>query len=91
MANVNKLLSVKEAYRIFSSIRKDLYTRTCYEYDSCFVFQAVHHKLANSKDGGAEFDSLYFVDKQTRKCGMFKPFYISAEEYNRGKRVMNFK
>ena len=85
------MINVKEAYNIFTTARKDLTINTCYEYDSCFVFQAVPHKLANSKDSDTAFDSLYFVDKRSGKCGMFKPFDIPAEEYKRGKKVVNFK
>lgn len=83
--------TAKDAYKIFVHEHEDLSVLDCYDYDSCFVFQAVTSEYANSPLANTVFDSLYSIDKKTRKISMFKPFNISVSEYNRGKRITNFR
>lgn len=79
--------TVQEAYRLFTSARSDLTVLSCYEYSSCFVFQAVPKDRVKDKYAIVAYDSLFSVDKKTQKVAMFKPFDIPASEYKRGKRI----
>lgn len=81
----------KDAYGLFLNTYKELEALACYEYDSCFVFNAVPKKLANSKDAETMFDSLYSVNKSTGKISTFKPFDMPIEEYRNGKKIANLK
>lgn len=80
-------MTAKEAYEIFKAKRSDLVVLSCYEYDSRFVFQAVLPKYAKLKDGNVVLDCLYSVEKKSGKLESFKPFNISIDEYQRGKKV----
>lgn len=80
-------MTAKEAYEIFKAKRSDLVVLSCYEYDSRFVFQAVLPKYTKVKDGDVVLDCLYSVEKKSGKFESFKPFNISVDEYQRGKKV----
>lgn len=79
-------MTVKEAHKIFKSEYSNLVVKSCYEYDSRFVFEAVSPKYADLKDD-IVFDCLYSVEKASGKLSSFKPFDISPDEYKRGKKV----
>ena len=79
-------MTVKEAYELFKSTYNKLVVRSCYEYDSCFVFEAVSPKYVDVKDD-IIFDCIYSVEKTTGKLTSFKPFDISPDEYKRGREV----
>jgi hypothetical protein len=83
---------LNDAYTIFlDTYKEELKALSCYEYSSCFVFNAVPKNLANSKDASTMFDSLYSVNKSTGKIGTFKPFDMPIEEYRNGHKVATFK
>lgn len=63
----------------------------CYEYDSLYVFMVVPKNFNESKGTDGLLDCLVSVDKKTGKISDFKPFYISTEEYNRGKEIKKFR
>lgn len=77
------------AYNILISKYPDLYVRTCHEYDSAFVFNAIPSFIPDKKK--EIFDSLYGIDKKTRNIFTFQPFSISQDEYDRGVEVKSFK
>ena len=83
------MMTLKEACNIFRSNEKckNLSILSCYEYDSCFVFQAVSENYVKSKDADKVFDSLYSVNKKDGDIVSFRPFHISVDEYRRGKKV----
>lgn len=79
-------MTVEEAYSNFKKKHSDLVILSCYEYDSCFVFQAVAEGVAKDRKNMV-FDSLYSVSKKDGSLTLFKPFDISEEEYNRGRKL----
>lgn len=84
-------MTANDAYRILSGKRSDLIVRTCIEYDTCFVFQAIPKSYARDKGVDELYDSLYRVDKATSKCYSFNPLDLSPEEYKRGRQISDFK
>lgn len=82
-------MTARDAYLFFSSRNKNLLVRSCYEYDSIFVFDAIPKTI---KDRNSEMlDSLYSVSKSNGQIRSFKPYDISLEEYENGKKIENFK
>ena len=79
-------MTAKEAYVKVSS-KVIGHISKCYEYDSLFVFQLVPQALLISKPKSPALDTLMSVDKTTGDIRDFKPFYISLEEYERGREV----
>ena len=82
-------ITVKDAYLFFSSRNKNLFVRSCYEYASVFVFDAIPKSIKN-RDSEI-LDSLYSVDKITGQVKAFKPYDISLDEYENGKKIGNYK
>lgn len=80
-------MTVDEAYKIFKSKYANLVIKSCYEYDSRFVFEAVHPKYADATEDTIIFDCLYSVEKESGNLTPFKPFDIPANEYKRGQKV----
>lgn len=78
-----------EAYKLFVKkipLNNKVVIR-CFEYNSMFTFELGRSEHTNKSMLG----SVYCVDKQTGKVGVFQPFDISLVEYNAGKEVKNFK
>lgn len=83
------MMTAKDAYLHFMSKYKNYVVRTCYEYDSIYVFDAIPNSI---KDVNAlVLDSLWSVDKKNGKILNFKPFHISLSEYERGRKVIDYK
>jgi hypothetical protein len=80
------VMTAKEAYDIFVKEYKHLVVKSCYEYDTVFVFLAEPQKYVNTAESGRVYDSLYSVNKKNGKCGGFNPMHLSDDEYNRGKK-----
>ncbi len=80
-------MPVDEAYKIFKTNYPNLVIKSCYEYDSRFVFEAVNPKYANVTKDDIVFDCLYSVEKENGDLTPFKPFDIPANEYKRGRKV----
>ena len=59
----------------------------CYEYDSVYVFQLAPAAFVLANRKSTPFDVLMSVNRSTCEIRDFKPFYISADEYNRGREV----
>lgn len=83
-------MTAQEAHRKFTTTIGKLVIVACTEYDSRFVFQAVPPKYAKPELIDKTFDSLYSVEKKTGKIARFRPFDISEEEYQRGKRLSEY-
>lgn len=82
-------MTAKEAYAIFISKTKDMFIRSCYEFDSVYVFDAIPNTIKDKKAN--IFDSLWGIDKKTKEVFTFQPYNISDEEYARGKKIENYK
>ena len=63
----------------------------CYEYDSLYVFMIVPKTFDESDSTEGLLDCSVSVNKKTGEISDFKPFYISTDEYNRGKEIKNFR
>lgn len=80
-------MTAGEAYKKFTSEYEKLTVISCYEYDTCFVFEAVASEHAGTEAQHMVFDSTYSVNKETGEVIPFKPIDIPADEYKRGKRI----
>ena len=80
-------MKVDEAYKKFTSEYEKLTVVSCYEYDSCFVFEALSSNFVGAEEQDMVFDSTFAVMKDSGKITAFKPFNIPADEYKRGKRI----
>lgn len=79
-------LTVNEAYSIVSKNVGDRKIVSCYEYVTLFVFGTIPNPVKRK-----EVDELnsfqYYINKNTKEIGIFHPFKISFEEYEKGKEV----
>lgn len=80
-------MNVQESYKKLTEKFPERIVLSCYEYESCFVFQVVDKKYADVENANEVLDSLFSVDKKTGEIAAFKPFNIPADEYKRGKRI----
>ena len=81
-------MNVFEAYEtlVNSGVMKNREAVRCFEYKTVFAFE-----LKRKGDDRPLFDSVFSVNKETKKVGVFQPFLISLEEYKSGKEIKNFK
>lgn len=80
-------MTASEAYNKFVAENEKLTVISCYEYDSCFVFEAVSNNYTGTEAQHVVFDSTFAVDKTSGKIIPFKPYNIPIDEYKRGKRI----
>lgn len=80
-------MTAKKAYLKLIKYVAGGHVSKCYEYDTLFVFQIVPMALLMTKPKSPALDTLMSVDKTTGEINDFKPFYISVDEYKRGKEV----
>ena len=81
-------MTASEAYNKFIAENESLVVLSCYEYDSCFVFEAVTSEHAGTEAQHMVFDSTFAVNKTSSEITPFKPFSIPADEYKRGKKIL---
>lgn len=81
-------MTASEAYNKFISENDNLVVLSCYEYDSCFVFEAVPSNRANTDAQHMVFDSQIAVNKTSGEIAVFKPFDVPIDEYKRGKKIL---
>lgn len=79
-------MKVYEAYKLFTEVFKDRKVISCYEYDSRFVFTAVHESY-KGKIPEMAFDALFAVTKDPVEVRRFTPMDIPVAEYKRGKEI----
>ena len=84
------MITAQDAYRLFSNEMDGLTVVTGYEYDTCFVFNAVPDKYVGDKDREKLLDTAYSVNKRSGKIGRFNPLFMPAAEYKRGRRIVIF-
>ena len=79
-------ININEAFSIVSENIEDRKIVSCYEYDTLFVFGTIPNPVKRK-----EVDELnsfqYYINKNTKEIGIFHPFKISFEEYEKGKEV----
>jgi hypothetical protein len=80
-------MTVNESYKKFMSEYEKLTVLSCYEYDTCFVFEAVSDNFVDTEAQNMVFDSQFAVNKSSGEITPFKPFDIPIDEYKRGKRI----
>lgn len=81
-------MTASEAYKKFTSEYEKLTVISCYEYDTCFVFEGVSKNFVGTEAQHMVFDSTYSVNKETGEVAPFKPFDIPDDEYKRGKKIL---
>lgn len=80
-------VTAKEAYKKLIGRYSAISVARCYEYDSMFVFEMRPAMMRLYKNARPMIDALVSVNKATNEIRDFKPFYISSDEYKRGKEV----
>ena len=64
-------MTANEAYKKFVSEYEKLTVVSCYEYDSCFVFEAMSSNFVGTEEQDMVFDSTFAVVKDSGKIMPF--------------------
>lgn len=78
-------MDYKEAYKILKKSYPEAKPKVVTEYDSCWVFDSLNG--IDEDIFSVAFDTSISVNKTSGEVTTFQPFYISKEEYAKGKRM----
>lgn len=82
-------MTVKEAYKRVQNKLASFAITECYEYADLYVFTYSPNKSSDKK---IRFITMQIsVNKTTGEIRDFKPFNISVEDYNNGKKIIDFQ
>lgn len=78
-------MDCKEAYKILKKSYPEAKPTMVTEYDSCWVFDLING--SGEDTFSVAFDTGVSVNKTSGEVTTFQPFYLSKEEYKKGKRM----